>query len=215
VLGVLRDRIMSGRLAPGTRLVEAELAGQLGVSRLPVREALAQLEAVGFVRSIPGGRQVAVLSLRDFEQLFRLRLILETEAVQRAAQRHPVGECATLRAQLGQMRAALTSPDLELLSCLDMEMHQQIWEMADDRHLRRTLDLVIAPLFIYLARHAGQEDWTETLRWHEALAEHICRGDVQGAKESLAGHLEYSLTLARSMLSDEKEVEVDRSESKV
>jgi len=215
VLDVLRDRIISGRLQPGTRLVETELAHHLGVSRLPVREALAQLEAVGFVTSVSSGRQVVELSRRDFEQLFRLRLILETEAVQRAAQKRPAGDCAVLRAQLGHMREMLTVHNLETLSRLDLEMHQQIWKMADDPHLRRTLDLVIAPLFIYLARHAGQEDWNETLKWHEALAEHICSGDVQGAKENLEGHLEYSLSLTRSMLSDGKEVEVARSESKV
>jgi len=215
VLGILRDRILTGRLATGTRLVEAELASQLGVSRLPVRDALAQLEAVGFVQSGPAGRRVTELSVRDFEQLFRLRLILETEAVQRAAQKRPAGDCAVLRAQLGKMREMLISHDLETLSRLDLEMHQQIWKMADDPHLRRTLDLVIAPLFIYLAGHAGREDWTETLRWHEALAEHVCSGDVQGAKANLEGHLEYSLTLARSLVSDGKEVEVARSESKV
>jgi DNA-binding FadR family transcriptional regulator len=61
----------------------------------------------------------------------------------------------------------------------------------------------------------ASEDWNETLKWHEALTEHVCSGDVQEAKANLEGHLEYSLTLARSMVSDGKEVEVARSESKV
>jgi len=208
VLTFLRDRIISGGLAPGARLQEGELARSLGVSRLPVRDALRQLEAVGFVVAGPDGRHVVALTQRDIEQLYRLRQTLEPLAVRLAAQNHAAENCAALRAKLQEMCDALVRHDASAFSRIDIEMHHLIWEQADDPHLLRILDLVIAPLFMHLARYAEQLGWEETLRWHEALAQHICEGDEQAAQESMKRHLEYSVLRSRSLYATEKEVQV-------
>lgn len=86
----LRDDIVEGRLAPDTVLAEVEQSERLGVSRTPVREAFSRLTAAGLAVQSPGrGTVVSPISLDDVDHLFELRLPLETQAAQLAAQRGP------------------------------------------------------------------------------------------------------------------------------
>src|SRR5436309_13415825 len=82
----LIDDILSGRLAPGTRIVETRLAQELGVSQAPVREALRDLELFGFVVSSPfRGTQVRQISPEDLLQIYPVRAALEGVAARAAA----------------------------------------------------------------------------------------------------------------------------------
>jgi DNA-binding GntR family transcriptional regulator len=75
---VIRQRIINGRLSPGTRIVERELGAELQVSRVPVREALRMLESEGFLEVVPRrGVVVKTLTRRDVEELFDVRVSLE------------------------------------------------------------------------------------------------------------------------------------------
>lgn len=86
----LRDDIVEGHLAPDTVLAEVEQSERLGVSRTPVREAFSRLTAAGLAVQSPGrGTVVSPISLDDVDHLFELRLPLETQAAQLAAQRGP------------------------------------------------------------------------------------------------------------------------------
>lgn len=100
----IRDRIASGDLAPGARLKERDLAGELGVSRLPVREALRQLEIEGYVVSVPR-RGVVVRGLNPAEvgELFDVWGVLYLEVCLRVARRIRAGEVAELPPFLGRM----------------------------------------------------------------------------------------------------------------
>ena len=77
ISGLIRDSIVNGRIRPGTRLVERQLASSLGISRVPVREALIQLEQAGLVVSRPNGRYVLEIGEQDIKQLFEVRRALE------------------------------------------------------------------------------------------------------------------------------------------
>src|SRR6478736_5030238 len=77
--------LRSGHLGTGERLVEAEIASQLGVSRVPVRQALLQLVAEGYLVSTPRGYKVPTLTSQDIEDVFELRLLLEPRAAALAA----------------------------------------------------------------------------------------------------------------------------------
>ena len=88
VFDVLMNAIMQGQLSPGERLLEVQLADEMGVSRTPVREAIRRLELEGFVVMIPRkGAYVAGLSVDDVESVYEIRTALETLAVRLAAQR--------------------------------------------------------------------------------------------------------------------------------
>src|SRR5579862_7591453 len=84
----IRNKIINGDLPPGTRLRERELADELGVSRVPVREALPYLQADGFITlESHRGAIVTELTLRDVRELFDVRLGVEVYAARLAAQR--------------------------------------------------------------------------------------------------------------------------------
>src|SRR6266568_2291265 len=83
LIDVLRGHILSGELAPGQRLNLDEIAEQSGVSRMPVRDALKQLEAEGLVNIYPQrGIEVSALNVDDITQMFGIRIVLEQKAVE-------------------------------------------------------------------------------------------------------------------------------------
>ena len=83
---LLRDMIISGRFPPGTKLIEREVADNLGVSRAPVRDALLQLEREGLLVSKPNGRYVIELTEHDIRELYQVRNALEKLAVELVTQ---------------------------------------------------------------------------------------------------------------------------------
>ena len=86
VTEILRDAILSGQLAPGSVLVERELAERLGVSKTPVREALSLLDHEGLVQTVPRkGYFVSPITVQDVHNYFGLRLILECASAEMAA----------------------------------------------------------------------------------------------------------------------------------
>src|SRR3989304_10009044 len=88
VYGALRRAIVQGELSPGNRVVETELAGRLGISRTPVREALRKLAAEGFIAKGPGSSLVvSAMSPEEVEETFRIRAVLEGLAAHLAAER--------------------------------------------------------------------------------------------------------------------------------
>src|SRR4029079_16801708 len=103
----LIDDILSGRLAPGLRIVETRLRQELGVSQAPVREALRDLELFGFVVSSPfRGTQVRKISPEDLLEMYPLRAAIEGVAAREAASRIDEGTLKKLEKLIGTMRAA-------------------------------------------------------------------------------------------------------------
>lgn len=108
----LRGEILDWTLPPGTVLGEVELAERLGISRTPVREALARLVADGLAAQAPGrGVVVADVSLEEAEQLFELRIALESLLARRAAERADADQAAAMGALADRFLAAV--PRLE------------------------------------------------------------------------------------------------------
>lgn len=113
IAAVLRSGIMSGAIPPRERLVEADLAERLSVSRTPLREALQQLESEGFAeRLLGGGLVVTDLDPSDLEDLFWLRAVLESELTKEVASSATPAEVEGLSRILDQMEAVSEHPDL-------------------------------------------------------------------------------------------------------
>jgi DNA-binding GntR family transcriptional regulator len=194
---LLRSYIISGRIPPGTKLAERELAELLGVSRMPARDALMVLEREGLVVSRPNGRYVIELHAKDIEQLFEIRLLLERLAVRLAATNHSPHNCAALRANLEKMADTIARNDRDGYVRADLEAHQLIWHQAENPHLLKMLNSIVGPIFMFISSQTDfQTNWQETYRMHQELADAICAGDVEQAVRSIEAQMQNSMGLS-------------------
>lgn len=132
----LRDAIISAILKPGERLMEIQLAEEMGVSRTPVREAIRKLELEGFVVMVPRkGAYVAGISTKDIADVFELRAALEGLAAGLAAERITEEELELLERCLVKVSESVKNNDLEKLIELDTEFHDTLFKASRNERL--------------------------------------------------------------------------------
>lgn len=147
VVRAIRDAIIQGRLRPGEKIPELELAAQLGVSRTPIREAIRTLEEQGLVETrARSGTFVARLRWEEARDSLLVRAALEELAVRQAIQRMDSREwgdlCATLQRVLDGMREAIERSDPIAATELDVDWHTRLIDAARNRYLSRTWRVV-------------------------------------------------------------------------
>jgi DNA-binding GntR family transcriptional regulator len=189
----LRDAIMSGSLSPGMRLVERELAERLGVSRVPIREAIQQLEDEGLVKKIPHrGTFVYVPSSDELEEIASLRVVLERLVMERVTARWQPDYEARLRQIVVDMQRAGSREDHQRVFEFDTQFHHTLWQMANHSLLFEvvsSLRLRIAH-FLYEATVALSSSELEAhAAGHMDLIEVLKGGDVTAAKETITEHI--------------------------
>jgi DNA-binding GntR family transcriptional regulator len=200
----IRDAIHEGRYPPGARLVERTLAAELGVSHIPVREALARLVDEGLVERLPRrGCRVATLGLRELEELSTLRAVLEGFVVVRVQERMTPAIEAELRRQVAAMRRAAAAGDVRRVLDLDQRLHERLWALADHgiltefaAQLRRRIAAFLRAATVALApdeleRHAAS---------HDELVDAIAGDDPQAAREAMAAHIATAATRLQAAL---------------
>jgi DNA-binding GntR family transcriptional regulator len=189
-----RVAIQDGVYPPGTKLVERTIAGQLGVSHIPVREALARLADEGLVQRIPRrGAWVAGLTPVGLAEISSLRIVLEGFVVRRAQERlTPEGE-ARLRSIAARMLDAADAGGVDALVELDQEFHGLLWEIADHSLLNEVAAGVRGRVAAFL-RAATRSLPADELRAHAAshmvLVDAIAGGDPEQAQAEMARHIE-------------------------
>ena len=158
----LRSDIFLGAFAPGTLLAEASVARQMGVSRVPVREALFALEREGLVEFSPTGRAyVKELTPHDFEELFVLRLALEPPGARLAAPRIRT----EFRALEANIEATVIARSLPEVTHLDLDFHQIILDASGQKRLARLWGSLRSELELWLERmHQTHEFQTQGTR---------------------------------------------------
>ena len=186
----LREAILVGQYAPGTRLVQEELAASLGISRIPLREALRRLEGEGLVVISPNrGAIVRPLLTKDVVDLFDVRLALESLALERAAGNY-VDVRVETRAWHGKALDAIAAHDLPTLFHLDRDFHARLAAGSNNAHLVAALDRHWSQIMrlmhtFFRAANYPPDVWPE----HEAIAEAVAHGDPTLAVARLRGHL--------------------------
>ena len=186
----LREGILTGRYAPGTRLVETELAGTFGVSRIPLREALRRLEAEGLVVISPNrGAVVRALAPKDVVDLYDLRIALESLALRRAAERF-ADLRETTRMRHAQARQAIAARNVSALFRLDRDFHADLAAASDNPHLVAALGAQWSQVMRVMHAFFQAGDYpTDTWDDHEAIAEAVARGEADLAVARLTEHL--------------------------
>jgi DNA-binding GntR family transcriptional regulator len=130
ILRGVRDLILDGHLAPGERIRQEALAERFGVSRIPVREALRQLENEGLVTLVPhSGARVARLDFEECMELYRLREALEPLLMEEVARRATDDDVAAFEARMLQVEAAADDPRRWLAE--DRLFHLEMYRLAE------------------------------------------------------------------------------------
>ena len=188
----LRRAILAGDFAEGDALPEAQTAEKLGVSRVPVREALAELERQGLVAFDAHGRAgVKVFTAEDVEEILSLRAALQAMAAGLAASKLTPGDVERLEALLD--RAARTR-DLTKFSALDSAFHDEIVAIARHRRLSRAWTDLRAQMELWLARLHRRRDRVKhdvrpvTLKSHREIVEVLKTRRPEAAARRLEKH---------------------------
>ena len=136
VFNTLRQAILKGELKPGERLMEIQLAEQLGVSRTPVREAIRKLELEGYVIMMPRrGTYVANMSMSDISDIFEIRSALESLSNGLAAKRITPDELEHLQNLLVMLKPYVEQMDMEKIVELDIEFHDLLYHASRNKRL--------------------------------------------------------------------------------
>jgi DNA-binding GntR family transcriptional regulator len=187
----LREHILSGKLKPGTRLVESQLAEQLGVSRAPVREVLLALEAEGLVASIPGkGAFVAQITEEDLQEIYTVRSVLEGLAMRLAARRMDRRALRDLSEIVERMKEAAGSGDAQQVADADLEFHEYVWKLSGHRRLYQLLTSIMSQIRMFLALNTQVYDnLLDNCLEHVALYEALSSGDAPKAERLMCHHI--------------------------
>jgi len=190
LVDALREAILTGRYAPGTRLVQEELADAFGMSRIPLREALRRLEGEGLVLISPNrGAIVRPLAPKDIVDLYDLRLALEALALRRAAERYADLRAST-KARHAQARQAIAARNLTALFRLDRDFHADIAAAADNPHLVAALGAQWSQIMRVMHSYFQAGDYpVDTWDDHEAIADAVAHGQADLAVERMTAHL--------------------------
>lgn len=197
VVELLRAQIVFGRLPPGTSLVERELAEALRISRVPVRDALQELEKEGLVVSTATNRRSVIrLGERDIRELYAVRLRLEELAVELAARSSTPAQQSELTGALAAMERALVNHDVVAFPRADVDLHRTLWRLAGNRHLEKLLQAMAGQLFMFASMHTQLFDWEEAVDLHRDLVAQVNAGDPAAARASIGRHMQNSLDRA-------------------
>lgn len=184
----LRDWIRQGTLRPGQHLIQEQLAADLGVSRIPLREALHRLAAEGLVTVSPQrGMAVAELHHADVVELFALRLLLEPRIAEEATRGCRDRDVDELRAAAARMRAM--GSDAARAS-ENYRFHRRIYELAEQHLSLRFIDQLLHLVEPYSRRwvRSGQ-DLERIDAEHDAMVDALAARDAAALREVIVAHI--------------------------
>lgn len=188
----LKRQILVGEIAPGTRMMEVELAEDMGVSRTPVREAIRKLEKEGLVTIEPRrGAYASEISIKDMVDVLEVRQMLEGMAASMAAQKVTEEEKLDFVEANSAYKNAVKKGNIEEIIRYDELFHQLIVSYSGNKTLNQLLsqvqELALRFRYIYYDDFSRYENMPVE---HEEIEEAIISGDTQKAKVVAEEHVE-------------------------
>jgi DNA-binding GntR family transcriptional regulator len=198
----LRRAIAAGALRPGDRIGQDAVAVQIGVSLIPVREALRMLESEGLVTYVPRrGYFVAELDIGDLEEIYRLRKLLETDAVARGLPAATDEVLAGIAEAASECRQAAAEGDVARALAANRRFHFALCALADSDPALRLIRFLWDATEPYRALYYGTADGeAEADAAHRAILDAAHRRDVEACVDALDRHRERALAALRAVL---------------
>ncbi len=194
---ILLERILNGELRPGDRLVELHIAQELGTSQAPVREALRELQSLGFVEHEPyRGTRVRRITEKELAEIYPVRAALEELAAQEAAVRLG-GRAGELEREFEAMREAADGDNLQDLAAHDATFHRLIVEAAGNRVLLDTWRTLRVEARVVVTALKTDIDLHELAELHRPLLEALKDGVPEKAGGALRQHFELLRTMMK------------------
>lgn len=204
---LLKQQILAHTLPAGEKINIDKLTRELGVSNIPIREALFRLATEGFVNVVPfKGMYVAPLSLKDIDDIFEMRFHLEELAVRKATPRIPneklLQMLQSLTPQTGaaapvQEDAGGNESESEMVR-LNRDLHGTFLSYANNETLRNTVWSLIERIHRYLNLYHWSIDMDAERREHEAIVRSMMERDEDAAAEAVRAHLRHSCDRVRA-----------------
>lgn len=194
---LLLERIIKGDLKPGDRIVELQIAQELGTSQAPVREALRELQFLGFVEHEPyRGTRVRRITEEELAEIYPVRAALEELAAQEAAKRLG-GKVEELEEEFEAMLEAADRGSLHDLAAHDTAFHRRIVEAAANRVLLDTWRTLRVEARVVVTALKTDVDLHELAELHRPLLEAIREGSPERAGAALRQHFELLRTMMK------------------
>ena len=194
VFNTLRDAILTGKLVPGERLMENQLADKLGVSRTPVREALRMLELENLVELVPRkGAQVLDMSEKDITNILEVRSALEGLATSVACKKMSKEDLQQLKNMEVDFEKAVADNDVERFVDIDEDFHDLIFAATENDKLINIFRNLRIQLYRYRMAQAKNNDTSMStiVAHHRSIIRAIENHDAEEGASIAQGHIKY------------------------
>jgi DNA-binding GntR family transcriptional regulator len=197
----LRTWIFAGKFAPGERLYEAALARQFGMSRGPLREALALLEGDGLVENVPRrGKFVTNPDARTIDEIYSLRRLVEPYAAELVIEKLDGSGESVLMQAVANLTAAVNGGEAVEVARCDIDFHAHIYALAGHDPLERTWREIIANKLRLLVNDTTKtHDIADPGPNHQLIVDAILARDVDKTRLLLVDHIDDGWTRARAL----------------
>lgn len=202
VKGRIRDGILDGTLAPGSRLLQSNLADSLGVSTTPVREALRDLSVEGLVQmDAHRGAIVRDLDIREVEEIYELRMLLEPVMIRRTGARVDPAMLDEAEELLEQMR---DEEDQHVWVELNRRFHEVLSSGDDTSRLADILQSLRNSSALWVGLSLGAQRIQESYVEHRQLLAAYREGDIEAIVEETVEHLRRTLVLIQQLAGERR-----------
>ncbi|MBQ6845128.1 MAG: GntR family transcriptional regulator [Agathobacter sp.] len=191
VFQTLREAILRGELKPGERLMELQLAAQLGVSRTPIREAIRMLEQEGLAVTMPRkGAEVAKMTLKGMEDVLEIREALDILACQLACDRITDELLVTLKEKKKAFEASLETKDVKVIADADISFHDVIYEATGNPKLIALLSNLREQIYRYRVEYLkAVESYPILIKEHDNIYQSLVQHDRDASTEAIREHV--------------------------
>ena len=191
ILTIIERAILTGSIKPGERLIETELAKNLGISKSPVREALKRLEGDGIVKLEPRkGYFVRNVDRKSIEEFFDAMFILEPTSAVMSLKRKDENVCREIDDLLRKMDHCLRKKDYENYLLVNDQFHGLFHELADNEWLHKISQMLWKQAYLFRSFSLYTKDrFSSSIKEHYAIAQAYKEGDRKGLEKAVKNHL--------------------------